>query len=130
MNDFVVYTYTRAEALADGVLVDVSEMAKEAGFKFPTVITAALDAALTPNKRENKQGQSYAGRLWDVLFMAALHAMRNKGSNRIRYNVMIAEYEADGMSRQPRKRLYTLLADVGPGDEGEPVVTIGFPSDF
>jgi hypothetical protein len=27
----VIYAYTRAQALEDGVLVDVSEMAKEAG---------------------------------------------------------------------------------------------------
>jgi hypothetical protein len=30
----VISTYTRAQALEDGVLVDVSEMAKEAGIKF------------------------------------------------------------------------------------------------
>lgn len=29
----VVFSYTRAQAIEDGVLVDVSEMAKEAGIK-------------------------------------------------------------------------------------------------
>ena len=29
----VIYSYTRAQALADGVLVDVSERAKRAGIK-------------------------------------------------------------------------------------------------
>jgi hypothetical protein len=24
----------------------------------------------------------------------------------------------------------TLLIDIGPGDEGEPVITIGYPEDF
>jgi len=30
----VIYAYTRAQAIEDGVLVDVSKMAKEAGIKF------------------------------------------------------------------------------------------------
>ena len=48
----VIYTYTRAQALEDGVLIDVSQMAKEAGFRLPAVITADLHATLTPNRRE------------------------------------------------------------------------------
>jgi hypothetical protein len=31
----LIYSYTRAQAIADGVLVDVSELAREAGFRFP-----------------------------------------------------------------------------------------------
>ena len=37
----VVHTYTRAEALADGVLVDAGLLAKEAGFRWPVALTAA-----------------------------------------------------------------------------------------
>ncbi len=33
--------YTRAQALDDGFLVDVSELAKEAGFRFPVALTRA-----------------------------------------------------------------------------------------
>lgn len=36
-----ISTYTRAQAIEDGVLVDVSEIAKEAGFKFPVAVTRA-----------------------------------------------------------------------------------------
>jgi hypothetical protein len=43
-DDDLIYAYTRAQALADGVLVDVSPMAREAGFRFPTAITADLHA--------------------------------------------------------------------------------------
>ena len=49
-DDDLIYSYTRAQALADGVLVDVSQMASEAGFRYPTAITADLDARLTPNE--------------------------------------------------------------------------------
>ena len=38
----IIYPYTRAQALEDGVLVDVSEIAKEAGIKFPVALTAAV----------------------------------------------------------------------------------------
>jgi hypothetical protein len=49
-DDDLIYAYTRAQALADGVLVDVSQMAREAGFKFPTAITADLHSRLEPNE--------------------------------------------------------------------------------
>ena len=35
MNDEIIYAYTRAQAIEDGVLADVSEVAKEAGFRYP-----------------------------------------------------------------------------------------------
>jgi hypothetical protein len=35
----VISSYSRAQAIADGVLIDVSKMAKEAGFKWATVVT-------------------------------------------------------------------------------------------
>ena len=37
----VISAYTRRQALADGVLVDVSAMAWEAGFKFPVSLSRA-----------------------------------------------------------------------------------------
>lgn len=35
----MIYSYTRAQALADGVLVDVSDIAREAGFRVPVALT-------------------------------------------------------------------------------------------
>ncbi|MCE9563538.1 MAG: hypothetical protein K8U57_15970 [Planctomycetes bacterium] len=40
-NAEVIHSYTRANALADGVLVDVSETAREAGIRFPVALTQA-----------------------------------------------------------------------------------------
>ena len=40
-NEDIVHRYTRADALADGVLVDVSAVAREAGIKFPVALTRA-----------------------------------------------------------------------------------------
>ena len=36
----VVYSYSRAQAIADGVLVDITDAARVVGFKVPTVLTA------------------------------------------------------------------------------------------
>jgi hypothetical protein len=38
-NDQIISRYTRAQAIEDGVLVDVTEQAKETGLLLPTVIT-------------------------------------------------------------------------------------------
>lgn len=35
----IIHQYSRAMAIADGVLVDVSEMAREAGYKYPVAMT-------------------------------------------------------------------------------------------
>lgn len=37
-----IYIYTRKQAIEDGVLIDVTETAKEAGFKVPVAVTCAL----------------------------------------------------------------------------------------
>ena len=38
----VVFEYSRAEAIFDGVLVDVTEQAKQIGFKIHTVVTGTI----------------------------------------------------------------------------------------
>ena len=124
----VIYTYTRAQALADGVLVDVSEMAREAGFRHPTVITADLHAALTPNARERSYGQSFEGRLWDVLFLAVVAAQRTIWASQTAFHVRLAICPVN-RGRLRRQSLHLWLV-IGPGDNFEPVITIGFPRDF
>jgi hypothetical protein len=37
----LIHRYTRADALRDGVLVDVSATAREAGFRWPVALTRA-----------------------------------------------------------------------------------------
>jgi hypothetical protein len=67
-NAEVIHRYTRADAIRDGILVDVSEAAREAGFKWPVALTAAAwgrCVAVPPGVL----CQDEAGRLWDVLTM-------------------------------------------------------------
>ena len=49
----VIYQYTRAQAIEDGVLIDVSETAREAGITFPTAVTAAVWERMRHRARES-----------------------------------------------------------------------------
>jgi hypothetical protein len=128
-DDDLIYAYTRSQALADGVLVDVSKMALEAGFRYPTAITADLHARITPNEREKTLGQSYEGRLWDVVFLASFAARRSGTQDRCCFEVSLFEADETPPNRTHHRAL-SLWMVVGPGDQGEPVITIGFPEDF
>jgi hypothetical protein len=44
----IVYSYTRAQAVADGVQVEVTQTAQEAGIRFPVFLTRTVyDAFVT-----------------------------------------------------------------------------------
>lgn len=117
----MVSSYTRAQALEDGVLVDVTRMAKEAGFKVPVAMTNAAWCDCVAWGEEDKPGlgQSEDGRLWDVLFLAVM-ATRKAEGNQAPFSVFRVPRE--GVAVMPeRAELYLWIH---PGDEGEPVCTI------
>jgi len=120
----VISTYSRAQALEDGVLVDAGAMAKEAGFRWPVAITAAAWSdcvAWTDADSERQVYQDQSGRLWDVLFMAQ-HAIRvnRSGGDRLKFQL----YRVPRNGKSTEATIITLKLIVGPGDNGEPVVTI------
>ncbi len=120
----VISTYSRVQALEDGVLVDASEMAMEAGFRIPVAVTAAAWAncvAWTDAVSERQVHQDPSGRLWDLLYMAH-HAIRSSRNGGDRLTFQLCRVPRDGKSTEPE--ITTLKLIVGPGDEGEPVVTI------
>jgi hypothetical protein len=125
----MIYTYTRAQAIQDGVLVDVTETSKEVGFKLPVAVTEALHNRLAPTKADASLGQDYDGRLWNVLWLAAFTIkLADPGTDTVTFTVALQE--ADAKSGRPLNTDLRLRAICGPGDEGEPVVTIGFPEHF
>lgn len=79
-----ISTYSRRQAIEDGMLVDISEMAAEAGFNCPVAITRAAwsDCVKWTEADSNRQThQDESGRLWDVLWMASLAAMWADGGS-------------------------------------------------
>ena len=83
------------------------------------MLMAAIETIPQQYSREDIEG-----RFWDVLWMASLSARRAKpGCSRIAFEVIL---HIEGST----KNYQTLILDIGPGDTPEPVITIGFPSDF
>lgn len=123
-----IYRYTRAQALADGVLIDVTETAQEAGFRLPVALTSAAwhqTVEWTDADSRRQTPQDEAGRLWDVLWMAYLAARRASGSCRVQFQLLAVP--RGGAARRPR--LMVLTMQIGAGDGGEPVITIMLPNE-
>ena len=64
----LIHRYSRADALRDGVLIDVSATAREAGIRYPVALTCAAWARCVAVPA-GVIGQDEAGRLWDVLMV-------------------------------------------------------------
>ncbi|MFE3002795.1 DUF6573 family protein [Nocardia sp. NPDC059246] len=122
----VIHTYSRAQAIADGVLHDVSELAKEAGFKHPVAIAEHAWADAIAWDNEGKHGQSITGRTWDVLMMAKLAAMNNRSASAMEFKVLRLVNGSNSTKPQP----VTLCLHCGPGDTAAPVLTIMAPRDM
>lgn len=141
----VIHTYSRAQAIEDGVLVDLMQpetvkAVREAGFKFPVAMTsAAFHLAVWPivddaevddaddtsaEKWLKSRGQDLQGRLWDVLWMlrCAIKAQPKAGPW-APFNISVQDWESR------RRRVLRLKSICGPGDAGEPVLTIMLPDE-
>lgn len=108
-----IFRYTRAQAIEDGVLVDVTEWASSremmGGFRIPVAMTAAVWAEVEAPKGST---QDTRGRAHDVLWMASLAARRQIDSDRATFTVRLGQ------------RNVRMWIHVGPGDDAEPVATI------
>ena len=100
--------YTRADALEDGVLVDVSERARRAGIKYPTACTASVWSLIgtVPEACTVEESVRLAAVLTAML--AAIRRGGVRGTDRV-------EFEALGAA---------LWAHCGPGDTEAPVITV------
>jgi len=112
------FSYTRAQAIADSVLIDVSDIAKEAGFKIPVALTSALYDTYI---KSDLPGQDEQGRLWDTLFMLYLRAKGCEES--------IIFYEVLFQMSESEQKTVKLKAIIGPGDTMDPVLTIMLPEE-
>jgi len=127
-SDFtVIHAYTRAQAIADGMLIDITPMAAEAGITLPTVVSANLyHDHIVPPADTVDLGQSIEGRLWDVLMVFRASA-RHAEENRIEFPV---DFVSGRLSNgAPTVETVRVIAMVHPGDNGEPVITIMLPGD-
>lgn len=116
----VIDTYTRADMIADGVLVDVTDTQayKDNGIRFPLALTNAVYSDYVIKREEEEEEEDW--RLFDIL---AMFRHGTQGIGRIRkisdaeflYTVIIRGY---GIA---------LKAVCHGGDNAEPVITIMHP---
>jgi hypothetical protein len=123
----VIFSYTREQAIEDGVLVDLTEWAKETGFRIPVACTSAVwHQYIVPPEGTRALGQSERGRGHDVLWMLYVFIRASKrngeGDDRLFYKVIF-------LQAPRRQETVTLKAICGPGDNGEPVITIMKPDE-
>lgn len=127
-----IFTYTREQAIEDGVLIDVSPTAREAGIMFPVALTAAVwsDCVAWTDADTKRKGvpNDEAGRLWDVVWMLRAAIKASHGRNdRSEMRCQIYRVPRDGPGRRPR--LVTVKAVCGPADDGSPCITIMQPDE-
>ena len=120
----VLYTYSRSQAVADGLQVEVSKVAEEAGIRFPVFLTRAVYDSFV-SVPTGVTGQDEAGRLWDLVWM-------------LRFAIRKAQ---DGQTRLPfalyvrndnkAPRLIKLVAMCGALDidDPKPAITIMLPDE-
>lgn len=140
MNGELISSYSRAQAIDDGVLIDLTDATDAQGkrlspFKYPVAITAAaFEATISAGGKwdaEADGGQSlilpgcqdFAGRCWDVLWMLRCAIGRAGDRRQATFSVSVL---VDGVAR---RRTVHLKAVCGPGDEAEPVIAIMLPDE-
>lgn len=119
----VIYSYTRAQAIGDGVLVDVTETAREMGFRYPVAVTSRVwNEVITPSEDAKRHGQDENGRLWDVLWMTRYAILEDRRAQEIPVTLIVVD--------NPKvTRIVALKSVCGPGDRAEPVITIMMPTE-
>ena len=127
----VIYSYTRRQAIEDGVLVQLSgpgyegdewvpAMVAEAGITVPLAMTAeAFYQCVDMTPAAERACNDIKGRLWDVLWMFTLAARRRDAAELL--------FELRVVVDRIRPSRVQLKSVIGPGDDGEPVITIMQP---
>ena len=124
----IIHSYTRADAIRDGVLLDVTEHAKHFGFKYPVAITATIfNQYIIPSEELAANGETTENRIGLVLselYYAIKTISTGNPQTRINFNV---EFLMDAIDES--YETVGIIADCGPGDDLNPVITIMLPED-
>ena len=130
MTDFwkdadVIYTYTRAQAIEDGTLVDgtigdLAEVTRQ-HYKYPVAMTATVFALMEQAVNNKKHCNDWRGVWHDILWMSRSYITRRLDESSHLFEVII--------TGTGRKRKHTLKIVCGPGDDAEPVITIMLPEE-
>lgn len=122
-----IYSYSRSQAIEDGILVDLSanfpELIRNAGLRFPVACTRAVfDQFIDLTPAAKRACNDVTGRAWDVLWMLRAAIARNRETDTMLFRLAV-------VTNRVRPSTVTLKAVCGPGDNMEPVITIMLPEE-
>ena len=120
----IIYSYTRQQAIEDGILVDLTEWARETGFRIPVACTAAVwSRYIVPPEGTKELGQSERGRAHDLLWML-FNAIRSakEAADLVFFRVLF-------LASAGKHETVRLKAICGPGDDGKPAITVMLPNE-
>lgn len=120
----VISGYSRAEAIADGVLIDLDgsgyEFVRRAeGIRIPTAITRTLWlSVIGPEPADFGEDSDAAARLFDLLRSFVALARSNPHASRLMWGFPALNGGT-----------LSVVSVVGPGDDPRPVLTLMLPED-
>jgi hypothetical protein len=124
----IISRYTRAQAIEDGVLVDMTlepfgSLAREAGIKWAIAMTSTAlhEFVAVDEGAQGHAGQDLKGRWWDVVFMFR-RTRREISPLEARWKLVVRD--PDG-----RSRLKELKCVSGPADDMSPCLTFMLPGE-
>jgi len=123
-----IHTYTRADAISDGMLIDLSANFPDECrqlYKYPVACTSAVWSIIEQSVAGDKFN-SYKGVVWDLLWMSQKGVSKRIDPTQHLFTVIIS---GAGGSRFERNRCYEFKAMCHPGDNTEPVITILQPDE-
>ncbi len=121
-NNDVVFSYTRAMAIADGILIDATkgDLAEVSRQHFPGIHVAITDSVFLLLQRSAPAGANYQAVWHDVLWMSQHGLVKLLGNGRL---FKVGIHEGTGMRWTELKILFH------PGDHGEPCATVMLPTE-
>lgn len=118
----VIASYSRKEAIEDGVLIAFDDkIVKEAGINYPIALSTAAYQLI--DDAVKKGGKDLDGVIWDMLTMFRYYAKKSNYSTQFIFEMLIWEKHV-GKDREMKFK-----AICGPGDTEEPVITIMLPNE-
>lgn len=122
----VISSYSRSQAIEDGVLVDVTEWASSdkgfrGGFTVPVAVTRSVWEMIEAIPASQSH-QDVRGRAHDLLWMASLAARAAKPTRRRIPEPTLFRVIMRAKGDRKSNRVFKMAS--GPGDNGEHVITI------
>ena len=118
----LVHSYTRAQALEDGFLVDLNQFipVNESGYKFPVACTRTVWEIIEKAVKNKKHGNDHKGIVWDILSMSRMNTKKRWDTGAL-FQVLI--------TGAARRTIFTFKIECAAGDDMAPVFTISLPDE-